>query len=48
MRRQIIKAVSPLMPIVFVGDECSEGHAQAVKTPLDLEEFKRTIHSIAV
>jgi DNA-binding NtrC family response regulator len=44
----IIKAVSPLMPILFVGDNRVDTHAQAVHTAIDLEAFKLTIHSIAV
>jgi DNA-binding NtrC family response regulator len=44
---KIIKAVVPLMPILFVGDDHIETKAQSVKTPIDLEAFKRTIHSIA-
>jgi DNA-binding response OmpR family regulator len=45
---QIIKTVAPDMPILFVGGERRREHAPAVETPIDLEEFKRTIHSIAV
>jgi len=45
---QIIKTVAPLMPILFVGNDKIAGHAQVVRTPIDLEAFKRTIHSIAV
>ncbi|MGC1453744.1 MAG: hypothetical protein WA946_00955 [Nitrospirota bacterium] len=45
---KIIKAVSPLMPIVFVGNDDTDAQTQAVKTPIDLEAFKRTIHGIAV
>ena len=44
----IIKAVSPLMPILFLGDNRVDTHAQTVKTVVDLEAIKRTIHSIAV
>ncbi len=43
---EIIKAVAPGMPILFVGGDHRKHHAQAVETPVDLEEFKRTIHSI--
>lgn len=45
---KIIKAVAPLMPVLFVGDDHMDTQAQSVKTPIDLEAFKRTIHSIAV
>jgi hypothetical protein len=45
---KIIKAVSPLMPILFVGDDRVDTHALAVKTVIDLEAIRRTIHSIAV
>ncbi len=45
---QIIKTVAPGIPILYVGSGRSGVHAPAVETPLDLEEFKRTIHSIAV
>ena len=45
---KIIKAVAPLMPVLFVGDDRLDSQAQSVKTPIDLEAFKRTIHSIAV
>jgi DNA-binding NtrC family response regulator len=44
---EIIKAVSPATPTVVVG---GAGHAgvPSVETPIDLEEFKHTIHDIAV
>jgi CheY-like chemotaxis protein len=45
---QIIKTVAPDTPILFVGGERHREHAPAIKTPIDLEEFKRTIHRIAV
>lgn len=45
---EIIKTVSPNMPILYVGCGHNEEHAPAVETPVDLEEFKRTIHSMAV
>jgi len=41
---EIIKTVSPGMPVLFVGN----GQSRPVETPLDLEEFKRTLHSMAV
>jgi DNA-binding NtrC family response regulator len=45
---QIIKAVEPDLQIVHVGGGMNEGPSTAVTAPLDLEEFKRTIHSIMV
>ena len=44
----IIKTIAPGMPILFVGNDREKEHAPAVETPIDLEEFKRTIHSFAV
>jgi CheY-like chemotaxis protein len=41
---QIIKTVVPDMHVLFVGKNYGEEYAQAVETPIDLEEFKRTIH----
>ena len=45
---KIIKAVAPLMPILFIGDDGLDTNTQAVHAAIDLEAFKRTIHSIAV
>ena len=45
---KIIKAVAPLMPILFVGNDRMDTHARHVSTPVDLEAFKRTIYSIAM
>jgi len=45
---QIIKTVEPDLPIVYVGREINDGPSKAVEVPVDLEEFKRTIHSITV
>ena len=45
---KIIKAVAPLMPILFIGDDVVDTHTHATHTGIDLEAFKRTIHSIAV
>lgn len=45
---RIIKAVAPDMPIVHVGSGSHEVLSMSVETPVDLEEFKRTIHSIAI
>ncbi len=42
----IIKTVSPNLPVLFVGRGGDREQAQACGTPLDLEEFKRTIHSL--
>ena len=44
---RIIRTVAPGMPIVHVGASHEEP-STAVETPIDLEEFKRAIHSIAV
>jgi DNA-binding response OmpR family regulator len=45
---QVIRAVSPDMPIMIMGGEWEKGQADGMEKPLDLEEFKRTIHNIAV
>ena len=45
---KIIKAVAPLMPVLFIGGDRTDTQAQAGRTAIDLEAFKRTIHSIAV
>jgi DNA-binding NtrC family response regulator len=45
---KIINAVAPLMPILFVGADRLDIPVHAMTTPIDLEAFKRTIHSIAV
>jgi DNA-binding NtrC family response regulator len=45
---KIIKTITPGVPILFMGAGWDGKHAPAVETPLDLEEFIRTIHSIAV
>jgi DNA-binding NtrC family response regulator len=45
---EIIKIVAPGMPILFVGGNRDKEHAPAEEAPVDLEEFKRTIHSFAV
>ncbi len=44
---QIIETVEPDLPILLVGGGPVQEHTQTVETPIDLEEFKRTIHSIA-
>ena len=45
---QIIRSVKPDLPILCMGSKRECGGAVGVETPLDLESFKRTIHSIAV
>ena len=45
---QIIRSVAPGMPVVIMAGERDKDFAAGVGAPLDLEEFKRTIHSIAV
>ncbi len=44
---QVIRSVSPGMPILIMGGEWEQDRAGGMGAPLDLEEFKRTIHSIA-
>ena len=43
---QIMKTVAPNMPVVYVGGGMNDGPSMAVDAPVDLEEFKRTVHSI--
>ena len=45
---QVIRSVAPGMPVVIMGGEGEKDPAAGIGAPLDLEEFKRTIHSIAV
>jgi CheY-like chemotaxis protein len=45
---QIIRSVKPDLPIFCMGGEQECGGALGVERPLNLETFKRTIHSIAV
>ena len=45
---EVIRSVAPRMPIVIMGGEQGAELADGSGAPLDLEEFKRTIHSIAV
>jgi len=45
---QVIRSVAPGMPVVIMGGEWEKDHAEGMSAPLDLEELKRTIHSIAV
>jgi len=42
---QIIKTIIPDMPIVFIG---SDQNQMTLESPVNLEEIKRTVHSIAV
>jgi DNA-binding NtrC family response regulator len=44
---QIIKSTMPDMPVLYVGSGL-HGLLPAVEAPVDLAEFKRTIHNIAV
>ena len=43
---QIIKTVEPNLPIIYVGGGMNNGLSMAVDAPIDLEEFKETIHNI--
>ena len=45
---QVIRSVAPGMPVVIMGGDREKGLTDGMGLPLDLEEFKRTIHSIAV
>ncbi len=45
---QIIKTVAPDMPVLCVGCGRCKQHGASVETPVDLEDFKRMIHSFAV
>jgi DNA-binding response OmpR family regulator len=45
---KIIRAVAPDMPILFVGRGRDREGSKAEEEPLDLEEFKRRLHGIAV
>lgn len=49
---KIIKAIAPLMPVLFIGEDRADAHAHAVPISIDLEAFKRTIqrtiHGIAI
>jgi DNA-binding NtrC family response regulator len=44
----IIKTVAPDMPVLCLGCGRTKHHEAAVDTPLDLEDFKRMIHSYVV
>ncbi len=45
---QIIKIVAPDMPVLCVGCGRRKQQDASVETPVDLEDFKRMIHSFAV
>ncbi len=45
---QIIKTVAPDTPVLCVGCGRCKQHDASVETPVDLEDFKRMIHSFAV
>ena len=45
---EIIRNVAPWMQILFVGSSARMGKTQTLEKPVDLEEFKRAIQSIAV
>lgn len=42
---QIIRSISPDMPIVVAGNDTYSGAVLSVKTPVDLEEFKDTVRN---
>lgn len=42
---QVIRSISPDMPILVAGNETYTGGALSLKTPVDLEEFKKAIHN---
>jgi hypothetical protein len=43
---QIIRSISPDMPIIVAGNNTYTGGVLSVKTPVDLEEFKDVIHAL--
>jgi DNA-binding response OmpR family regulator len=45
---QVIRSVAPGMPVLIMGGDRETDPADSIGAPLDLEEFKKTIHSIAV
>ncbi len=45
---EIVRTIAPGVTILFVGRRQEKTPVRAVETPIDLEEFKRTIHSFAV
>ena len=42
---QIIRSISPDIPIIVAGNETYTGGALSLKIPVDLEEFKKAIHN---
>ena len=42
---QIIRSISPDIPIIVAGNETYTGGALSLKIPVDLEEFKKVIHN---
>jgi len=44
---EIVRTVAPGVSILFVGKGEEKERVQAVETPVDLEDFKRTIHNIS-
>lgn len=42
----IIRSISPNVPIVLVGDARNPVEAWSIKGPLDLEEFRQVMHEI--
>jgi DNA-binding NtrC family response regulator len=44
----IIKTVAPDLPVICVGGILKDGPSTAVSTPVDLEEFKRTLHNVTI
>ena len=42
---QVIRSISPDMPILVAGNETYTGGALSLKTPVDLEEFRKVIHN---
>ena len=45
---EVIRSVSPGIPIICIGGDGDSCRAAGTGAPLDLEAFTRTIHSIAV
>ncbi len=44
---EILRAIAPAMPVLFIGAGGDRERQRAVAAPLDLEELKRTILGIA-
>ena len=42
---QVIRSISPDMPILVAGNETYTSGALSLKTPVDLEEFRKVIHN---